>query len=61
MRQPAPLNAKDIHDLYAALIRLCYLTPLTQRTLPVSLALFNLIGRLGRWWVRRQLKALTRR
>ncbi len=54
------IDAEEIHDLYDALIRLCYLTPLTHRTLPVSLALFNLIGRLGRMWVRRQLNALNR-
>jgi D-aminopeptidase len=54
------IDAETIHDLYDGLIRLCYLTPLTLRTLPVSLALFNLVGRLGRWWVRRQLNALNR-
>jgi D-amino peptidase len=54
------IDAEDIHHLYDALIRLCYLTPLTQRTLPVSLALFNLVGRLGRLWVRRQLNTFGR-
>ena len=55
------IDAEGILQLYDALIRLCYLTPLAERTLPVSLPLFNLIGRAGRLWVRRQLKGLTRR
>jgi D-aminopeptidase len=54
------IDAEDIHHLYDALIRLCYLTPLAERTLPVSLALFNLVGRLGRLWVRRQLNTSSR-
>jgi D-amino peptidase len=55
------IQAADIHTLYNFLIRLCYLPPLAEKTLPFSLALFNLIGRLGRLWVRRQLKVLSRR
>ena len=51
------LSTGDIRDLYDRLIRLCYLKPLTEKTLPFSLALFNLIGRTGRLWVRRQLAA----
>jgi len=51
------LHASDIHLLYDRLVRLCYLSPLTQQTLPLSLAIFNLMGRWGRHWVRRRLKA----
>jgi D-aminopeptidase len=47
----------DTHArLYTELVRLCYLPPLAQRTLPLSLWLFNLRGRLGLTWARRQLR-----
>jgi D-aminopeptidase len=46
------IEAADIHELYRALIRLCYLTPLTEKTLPWGLYLYNLTGRLGLEWVR---------
>jgi D-aminopeptidase len=55
------IDAPDIHRLYDHLIRLCYLSPLAEKTLPFSLMLFNGIGWLGRLWVRRQLKAFSRR
>lgn len=48
------IDADDIHALYTNLIRLCYLSPLAEKTLPYSLNLYNLIGRLGRLWARRQ-------
>jgi D-amino peptidase len=54
------LDAPDIHALYDSLIRLCYLSPLAQKALPFSLSLFNLRGRLGRWWVRRLSKQAAR-
>ncbi len=50
------IRTDTIHALYRALIRICYLTPLAERILPLSLALFNLQGRLGLAWLRRQLK-----
>ncbi len=50
------IDADDIHALYTSLIRLCYLPPLAEKTLPYSLHLYNLVGWLGRLWVRRQLK-----
>jgi len=28
---------------------------MAEKTLPLSLALYNLVGRMGRMWVRRQL------
>jgi D-aminopeptidase len=54
------IDAPDIHALYRSLIRLCYLPPMAEKTLPLSLALYNLVGRLGRLWVRRQLKIESR-
>ena len=50
------IDAPNIHALYHSLIRLCYLPPMAEKTLPYSLALFNWVGRLGRMWVRRKLK-----
>jgi D-amino peptidase len=49
------IEAETYEDLYGQLVRLCYLTPLAARTLPLSLWLFNLRGRLGLAWARRQL------
>ena len=53
------MHAPDIQQIYRSLIRLCYLPPLVERTLPAGLALYNLIGRLGRQWVRRRLRRLS--
>lgn len=50
------LNAPDIQALYLQFIRICYLTPLVEKMLPISLYAFNLWGRLGLAWVRRQIK-----
>ncbi|MEJ2431415.1 MAG: M55 family metallopeptidase [Deltaproteobacteria bacterium] len=55
------IETADIHQLYRELIRLCYLTPLTEKILPWGLFFYNLTGRLGLEWVRwRQRPALTR-
>jgi D-amino peptidase len=51
------IDAADIHALYYSLIRLCYLPPVVEKTLFLSLPLYNLVGRLGRLWVRRQLRS----
>lgn len=51
------IEASDIHGLYDSLIRLCYLSPIVEKILPLSLPLYNLVGRLGRLWVRRQLRS----
>jgi D-amino peptidase len=51
------INTKDIQALYLNLIRLCYLTPMIERILPVSLQIHNLRGRVGQAWVRSKLKA----
>jgi hypothetical protein len=53
------IKAPDIHRLYHSLIRLCYMPPMAEKTLPLSLAFFSLIGRLGQMWVRRRLKKLA--
>jgi hypothetical protein len=50
------LQAPDIHTLYHQLIQICYLTPLVEKLLPLSLWLFNLRGRLGLVWLRRRLR-----
>ena len=52
------LQADQIDQLYLALIKLCYLTPLTARILPLALMASNLRGRLGIIWARRRLHQL---
>jgi len=49
-------NSPNIQTLYKELIRICYLTPLVEKTLPYCLAAYNLWGRIGLAWVRRQIK-----
>ena len=55
------IEAEDIHELYGHLIRLCYLTPLTEKTLPWGLFLYNLTGRLGLEWVRWRQRSVLRK
>ncbi|UCG19961.1 MAG: M55 family metallopeptidase [Deltaproteobacteria bacterium] len=55
------IEAADIHELYRDLIRLCYLTPLTEKTLPWGLSLYNLTGRLGLEWVRWRQRPVVKR
>jgi len=50
------IDALDIHQLYNDLIRLCYLTPLMEKVMPLALFLYGLWGRIGLSWVRRRLK-----
>jgi D-aminopeptidase len=50
------LETPDIQKLYEALIKLCYLTPFTEKVLPFALVLHKLIGRYGLAMVRRRLK-----
>ena len=52
------LRADQMDQLYRALIKLCYLTPLTAKILPLALIGFNLRGRLGIMWARRRLHRL---
>ncbi len=51
-------EAGDIHDVYVHLIRICYLTPLLEKTMPLGLWIYNLWGRMGLAWVRRQVKRI---
>jgi D-aminopeptidase len=55
------IHTDDIHNLYRGLIRLCYLPPWAENSLPCSLTLYNFVGWLGRQWVRYQLKRMHRR
>jgi D-aminopeptidase len=48
------LEASDMHQLYGDLVKLCYLTPFTEKMLPAVLFLNNLKGRIGLSWVRRR-------
>jgi D-amino peptidase len=54
-RATVSIEAETYGDLYRQLVRLCYLSPLVERALPLSLRLFNLRGRLGLAWARRRL------
>jgi D-amino peptidase len=44
------LDAKNLQELYGMLINLAYLTPFTQKILPLGLPLYNRMGKLGRLW-----------
>jgi D-aminopeptidase len=50
--------ADDMHGVYMHLIRICYLTPALEKTMPLGLWLYNGLGRLGLAWVRHQLKRI---
>lgn len=50
------IDAADIHEVYMHLIRICYLTPTLEKTMPLGLWIYNFLGRLGLAWVRRQIK-----
>ena len=52
------IYADDIHGVYMHLIRICYLMPVLEKTMPLGLWLHNIRGRLGLAWVRRQLKRI---
>ena len=51
-------NTSGMQDLYMNLIRICYLTPMIEKNLPLCLFAYNLWGRIGLGWVRRRLKQL---
>ena len=53
------IDAAHMRELYMALIRICYLTPLVEKMLPACLLAYNLWGRLGLSWVRRQIKKIS--
>jgi hypothetical protein len=50
------INTDAMHELFMQLIRICYLTPLVEKILPLSLAAYNLWGRIGLAWTRRQIR-----
>lgn len=50
------VNTPNVEMLYLELIRICYLNPLMERILPFGLMVYNLWGRFGLAWVRRQIK-----
>jgi D-aminopeptidase len=54
-------DADDMHEVYMHLIRICYLTPAIEKTMPLALWLYSGIGRLGLAWVRRQLKRIEKK
>ncbi|MFC1882810.1 M55 family metallopeptidase, partial [Thermodesulfobacteriota bacterium] len=51
------IDASDIHDAYMHLIRICYLTPVLEKTLPLGLWIYNLWGKMGLAWVRRRVRS----
>ena len=53
------VDAGDIHELYSKLIRLCYLTPLMEKTISLELFLYHLWGRIGLGWVRQGIQQET--
>ena len=55
------IDAADIQDVYMHLIRICYLTPALEKTLPLGLRVYNIWGRIGLAWVRRQVKRIERK
>lgn len=50
------INTGDMRELYMHLIRICYLTPLVEKMLPLCLAVYNQWGRFGLAWIRRQIR-----
>ena len=50
------INTSDMQELFIQLIRICYFTPLVEKMLPLSLAAYNLWGRFGLAWMRRQIR-----
>jgi len=49
------IDAADIHEVYMHLIRICYLTPTLEKTMTLGLWAYNIWGRMGLAWVRRQI------
>jgi hypothetical protein len=50
------LHHARLGDLYLDLIRICYLTPMAERVLPLAVAASNLRGSAGLAWLRHQIK-----
>ena len=56
-RRGADIILQNTHlgDLYLDLIRICYLTPMAERVLPLAVAASNLRGRAGLAWLRHRI------
>ncbi len=54
------ISADDMDSLYYSLIRICYLTPFSERILPLGIRLYNLYGRFGQWWIRYKIRKLLK-
>jgi D-aminopeptidase len=54
------INADGINDVYMHLIRMCYLNPALEKTLPLGLWIYNFWGKIGLAWVRWQIKRIKR-
>jgi D-aminopeptidase len=52
------IHANQMDQLFRTLIRLCYLTPFTQKILPLALMASNLRGLFGILWARRRLNRM---
>ena len=50
------LEADTINRLYADLIKICYLTPLIEKILPVALLFYRMLGIAGITWVKSRLR-----
>ena len=50
------IRTDTIHELYDALIRLVYFSPVTLKLMPVLLPLYNFWGWLGLVWAKRQIR-----
>jgi len=48
-------RASSMLDIYKRLAQICYLTPFTEKITRVALPLYNLYGRAGIAWARRQI------
>lgn len=49
------IHSETIEQLYQALMQLCYLTPALKKVLPLGISLYNIRGKYGLSWARRQL------
>ncbi len=49
------LECETIQQLYSNLMKLCFLTPVTEKLVYLGIHLFNARGKLGLWWARQQL------
>jgi hypothetical protein len=48
-------HSESFDERYWLLIRCCYLMPFMEHALTPCLALYNLMGRMGRGWARRRI------